>query len=807
MSAVYEIGPFRLDARVAALTYDGKPVPLGPRAVAVLTALVERAREHVPKDRILEAAWPGRVVEESNLSVQISAIRRALARAPGGDRWVETLSRRGYRFVGPVTKSDGGSARRDSSTHSNLPRSLTSFVGRDRELDEVQARLTSNRLVTVSGVGGIGKTRLALEVGANARDRYPDGVWFIDLAPISDERLVIQRVASTLGIKDQPARLAHEALLQYVKDLRLLLVLDNCEHLLHACADLTQRLLQSAPHVNVLATSRERLRVEGESAYPLSTLASPAANSSLDATAALRYSSLCLFRDRAKAASPQFRIHHGNVDVIAEICRELDGIPLAIELAAARVRTLPLETMASRLRDRFRLLAGADTPVARQQTLRASIDWSVDLLDLAERTLLRRLSVFTGGWTAEAAECVTASQNLEQSEVLFVLISLVEKSLVQFDVDHGRYGLLETIRAYASDLLIASGEEKAVRARHLDFYFTLAEATDPASAAATNVWLANMDADHGNVLAAATFAAREQLQASRSLHVMSIMYRYWFHRGLLSVGYRMILDTLNREDTKRPSDDRYRALFAAGIIGRSLGPRNTEAIACVQEAMSIAQASDNEPRVGMCLSLLGNLEHARRDNGLAIEYLQRSIALGRRLQSDEILTRALNGLAEIYLADGDLERARPLLEEALSTGRRLHDPVVTALRLFNIVTVEASTSAMQRAVERLREALALVEELPSNRTTQALFDVCIGVGALAGTWSFAAKMYGRAAAQLECAGSCRDPADEAFLSPLITRTRSELGDDVFATAASAGRALSYEAAIAEVRAWLAGFPQ
>ena len=472
MSAVYELGPFRLYPEAGVLTCEGAVVPLGPRAIAVLTVLVDDAEAYVAKERILEAAWPGVVVEESNLAVQISAIRRALASDPGRECWVETLSRRGYRFVGPVSKRTGKPRpAAPSGVRSRPPRTLTSFVGREHELEEIPRLLSRSRLVTIVGVGGIGKTRLATQLAARMACEYPDGVCFVDFAALVDERLVPEAVASSLGVNEVPGEHIRETLLRYVDSRALLLVFDNCEHILPSCAVFTKELLNASDRASVLATSREGLNITGEVKFGLSSLAIPEAHQLQHMSTLLDYPAVRLFCDRAIAAQPRFQLTEQNAAAVVDICRRLDGIPLAIELAAARTKSLLPEKIAERLHDCFRLLQSGDTTAPKRlQTLRASIDWSYALLTQAEHAVLRRLAVFPGTWTLEAAEAVVADAEVERGDVLVIIGSLVEKSLVQFEDGVGRYRLLETIRLYAFEYLVGVGEEFGTRLRHVDFY-------------------------------------------------------------------------------------------------------------------------------------------------------------------------------------------------------------------------------------------------------------------------------------------------------------------------------------------------
>ena len=467
MRTLYELGELRLDPEAQVLTRSGAPVTLGARAVAVLAALVGRANAYVSKAEIMEAAWSGLVVEEGNLAVQISAIRRALALV-GGEGWIETLARRGYRFVGPVVEIAGrqvGPSVPADRAHGNLPQVLTSFIGREREIAEIKRLLPATRLLTLTGAGGIGKTRLAVQAAAEVADAYRDGVRFVDLAPLTDPALVPSAVAQVLGVREAAGQPLLRTLCEHLRSKELLLILDNCEHLLGASADLADTVLRDTARVSVFATSRESLRVAAERVLPLDVLPLPDPK----ATAASIASSdaVQLFVDRARQHRPRFDLEGSRARAVAEVCVRLDGLPLALELAAARVAVLPVEEIVRLLDQRFRLLTrGGGSELPRQQTLRAMLDWSYELLDPAETELFARLSVFTGGWTVASAKFVGAGEAITQDDVVNLLIALIEKSLVVADENGDRYRMLETVREYAWEKLAANGNAEAVQDRH-----------------------------------------------------------------------------------------------------------------------------------------------------------------------------------------------------------------------------------------------------------------------------------------------------------------------------------------------------
>ncbi|HWZ71976.1 MAG TPA: winged helix-turn-helix domain-containing protein, partial [Casimicrobiaceae bacterium] len=468
----YRFGPFDLEPDKRQLLKDGATISLRPRAFDLLAALVDRAGHLVTKVELLERVWPKVVVEEAALHVQVSTLRKVL----GADA-ITTVSGRGYQFTLPVTTGNS-EANRPSRSKQNLSYQLTSFVGREQEIAQLEELVTTNRLATLTGSGGVGKTRLAIEVASRLIDAFPDGVWLVELAALSDPRLVAQAAAEALEVKEQPARPVLETLGDYLASKKLLLVLDNVEHLLDACMRLVDELLRRCRDVAVLVTSRERLGVAGEQTYRVPSLTVPGPHDNLAPDALLVYEGVRLFIDRARLLRSDFSVTAENAASLASICYRLDGIPLAIELAAPRLRSMSVEELSQRLDQRFALLTdGSRTALPRHRTLRSTIDWSYDLLREPEKLFLRRLSVFAGGWTLAAAKEVCAGEGIEHRDVLDLLTSLADKSLVVPEQEDAqtRYRLLETVRQYARDRLEDSGGSAAVRLRHRDYYLALAE--------------------------------------------------------------------------------------------------------------------------------------------------------------------------------------------------------------------------------------------------------------------------------------------------------------------------------------------
>jgi predicted ATPase/class 3 adenylate cyclase len=686
----------------------------------------------------------------------------------------------------------------------NLPQQVTSFVGREHDLAAVEHLLLSARLVTLIGAGGIGKSRLALQAAAATMDRYPDGVWLVELAPLTDARLLPQAVAQVLGAKEDAGRPVREALTRFVGERKLLLVLDNCEHLVAACAGLVEHLLRCGPQIGILATSRERLRVPAEANYPLPALSFPASDAGLAAPAALvRYEAVRLFVERANAVHPSFRLNEQNASAVIEICRHLDGIPLALELAAARVRALAVASIAARLGDRFRLLAsGNRTALPRQQTLRALIDWSHDLLAEPERALFRRLAVFAGGWTLDAAEAVGAGGEIDSADVLELLTALVEKSLVAVDADGARYRLLETMRQYAEERLGASDEAVATRTRHLQVYLALVEQARPEfDGPRQGEWLARLDAERENILAAHAWCDRAEDGGAFGMRLVYAAQPWWISHGALELGHRVIGEALARPGAQARDLLRCKALFAAGWLAYYMA-RYGEAKAWLEESLSIARETGDGVMVAMTLQPLGMASLGQGDAAAARRHLEEALALARRRGDRRQLVAALNSLAQLDRLEGDLDRAEPLYEDVLALARAIGDRESIALALLNLAMASIDRARPDRARMMLLEASAIAEEIGSKPAGQSVLEVSAGLGAVRGDWSHVALFFGAAEAQAAHSGLHRDPADEGFLAPLIAKARAALGAEAFSVAESAGGALAYEQAVGAARAWL-----
>jgi predicted ATPase/DNA-binding SARP family transcriptional activator len=653
-------------------------------------------------------------------------------------------------------------------TNTNLPVQLTSFVGRQAEMAEVRGLLQTSRLLTLSGPGGTGKTRLALEVATTLLDDYLHGVWHVELAPLADPALVPHTIAATLGVREQPRRTIQDALIDYLRTKTMLLILDNCEHLIETCAQLADIMLRAAPSLKIVVSSRESLGIAGETAYRVPSLPLPDPRQLHDLDALAQNDCVHLFMDRARASYPRFRLKQKNVLAIADICRRLDGIPLALELAAARVAVFSPEAIASRLDDRFRLLTGGSrTALERHQTLRALIDWSYDVLSDEERRVFRHLAVFAGGWTFEAAEAICS-----ELDVLGPLTLLVNKSLVMVDehAEGTRYRLPETIRQYARDTLCEAGEAEQSRDRHVAYFIRLAEAAEPKLRGAEQVaWLERVETEHDNLRTALAWSL-ESGKREGTLRLAGALAYFWELRGYWSEGPKWLNDALARSsreqsgraaagETSHPTRvemaQRAKVLYGAGRLRfaalfdpptsrtiveeslrlwRELGDTWWRAVALehlgfmlmvegdiqmarvrLEEGVSLARQVEDRWPLAMCLlRLAGSM---RTDHAAARRIREEGVAVARSVGDKSVLSQGLIGLVTDHLIEGNVTAAAPVAAEALAEARASVDRrdggarlLVAAVTMLGQRGIDISDES-ERDVTVLRQALERAQQL------------------------------------------------------------------------------------------------
>jgi predicted ATPase/class 3 adenylate cyclase len=682
----------------------------------------------------------------------------------------------------------------------NLPRQVTSFIGRDAESAQVKRLLEATQLLTLTGSGGCGKTRLALQVAADLLDRFPDGVWLVELAALTDPALVAQEVASALGLKEEAGKSLVQTLVDQLKARHLLLVLDNCEHLLSACADLADTLIHICPQITLLATSREPLSIAGETTFRIPSLSLPDRAEDSTPENLSQYEAVRLFIERASAVAPAFEVTRSNAPALAQICHRLDGIPLAIELAAARIRVLPVEQIAPRLDDRFRLLTGGSrTALPRHQTLRALIDWSYSLLTEQECLLLRRLAVFTGGWMLEAAEAICAEDGLEDWEVLDVLTSLVDKSLVVYEEQAGeaRYRLLETVRQYAQDQLAESGERTRMCVRHRDYFWRFVEQRRPRKGVylPETLWLAQLEREHDNLLAALHGCQAGEEEAEMGLRLAAAMGGFWYVRGYLSAGRAYLLAVLARDAARPPTKARFEALSWAGGIAHIQGDFVT-ARALNSEGLEVAQQLGDGPAMAEALVNLGHLDATQNDLPAARERGERSLALSREIDNKAGIAYSLHLLSVVAEYEQNYALARACCLESLMACRETEDRFLEAWLLHGLGFAAYKQGAFAESYSQLAESIRLFQKLAYAEGVARTLERFGGLALAQGQLERAARLCGAAEQERERLGAHLVLMDRKDYDQDVEAIRTALDAKTFAAAWAEGRAMALEQTVA-----------
>jgi predicted ATPase/DNA-binding CsgD family transcriptional regulator len=764
-----------------------------------------------------------------------------------------------------------------STQRRSLPSPLTDFVGREREIVALVGLLREARLVTLTGAGGIGKTRLARQVAAAVASELTDGVCWVDLAPLTDPDLICSTVAVALGIREDSARSLQEHLTAWLGPRNLVLILDNCEHLLGGCAALIETLLRAAPELRILVTSRQVIGLIGEVSWPVPPLSLPDSmpwtTDSISLTSGssptggapyecaverlLRSEAGRLFVQRARAVRPSFELTERNAATVAELCRRLDGIPLALELAAARLNALTAEQIVARLGSRFGLLTGGGvTALPRHRTLAALVDWSHDLLSPEEQILFRRLSVFAGGWTLEAVEAVCEGGASDLTEparltthnsLLDLLAGLVDKSLVLAEEQGSpgcravRYRMLETIREYSSERLAASGEVEEVEARHAAYFVDLAERAEPKlRGSERELWLERLDRDRENLRSMERRAAARG-DTETVLRLGAALWRFW-EQASAAEAREHVEAILDLAAYAPPSKSRVRALLGAGVLARRLGDYPA-ARALAEEGLEVARQLDYEWRAGVALYDLGRLACFEGRYAEARSLLEASLAIYQSLGYRPRIAATLNRLGYLAFSEGDLTRARALLEQSLAIARPAPDAILICEILFNlgltahfggdldtarqfyqecraIFTELSDRPALAKALHALGHAATMQDDLRAARMLyfdglrvarevgdrRRLALIVWAVATLAAAErdpERAVRLEAAARTAIERIGAVLPRPMKTLWDAQVTPSRRALGLRGVALAEAAGRAMTLEAVVEEELVWLA----
>jgi predicted ATPase len=718
----------------------------------------------------------------------------------------------------------------------HLPFQATPFVARKQAVDDCLGLLRTTRLLTITGVGGGGKTRLAMRLAEVLTQEFQDGVWFADLAPITDPERVSEAVATVLEVSEEPGIPAIAAIARQMAARRALIVLDGCEHLLGACGELARTLLGSTPNVKLIATSRENLGVPGESTYSVPPMSLPEAGQR-DLGVIQSSEAVQLFLGRAKAVRPDFALNEDRSRALVEICRRLDGIPLAIELAAARMRVLSVEQILARLHDRFRLLAGGHAAPARHQTLRASIEWSYDQLTADEQRLLRLASVFAGGWTLEAA--AACAEEWDEFQVLDLLTRLVEKSLViveRIDGEDTRYRCLESVRQYAFELLDKAGETQAARSHHRDWCVAFAERAGKQIRASELNWFDRVEAEIDNLRGALEWCREDPEGAEPALRIAASLGWFWAIRGYNREGRQWIAEILART-VFPPSADLATVLLAAGNMAYRQDDLDT-ARGYYQQSLDVRRAIGDEAAIAGLLGSLGNVAQSLGEWHEARALFEQALEISRKNGHKVWQGTSLICLGNVTRYLGDFETARVHLEEGLALARQTHNVVTEAIALQGLGDLNLQTGDNDAAVSYFEDSIAHQEKLGDRHSnagsrlglavavgrrgdharSRSLFEeslrdlldlgspmlVSMGLEELAGELLLeriagqAARLLGAASAAREAIHSPVPPSRIAEVERAVASAREAMGAEAFTAEWERGRLLSAAQAVDEV---------
>jgi predicted ATPase len=666
------------------------------------------------------------------------------------------------------------------------------------------------RLVTLTGPGGVGKTRLGLAVAAEAGSAFPDGVAFVSLASVADPALVPAALAGALGVRETADRRLVEGIVACLRGRALLVLLDNFEHLLPA-APLLADLLSACPRLTLLVTSRSLLRLRAEHHFDVAPLGLPALHGSAGLAQVIASPAVALFLQRAQAVQPSFTITTANTAAVAAICRRLDGLPLAIELAATRISLLPPAALLARLERRLGVLVGGSRDLPeRQQTMRAAIGWSYDLLHVGEQALLRRMAVFAGDCTVEAVEAVCGADLDLNGDLLKWLEALVDKSLVRRQDAGGdvRVGMLETVREFALEQLATAGEVAALERGHAEYYLALAEAAEQhVLGLGQRAWLDRLAADHDNLRSALRWSAREEDRTIIGARLAGALVGFWWIHGHCREG-RQWLETMATGDVAVPADTRAKALYGAGVLAEALGDFE-QARALYAESLSLSEALEDGMGVAKALLGVGAVAMHQGEYGRAQPLLERSMALGRELGNQALVAHALVNLGALSMSRGEIGGAEALLEESLALFRRLDDRWTSTLALNVLGTLALRRNDWARARMLFEEGLARYRDVGNTVGMATLLEglaICLVGTSLNRDLPrslvtaereplLAARLFGAGIAAREVTGSPLPPVIEPDYARAVAHIRATLGEDAYAHALADGRGMALERAV------------
>jgi predicted ATPase/DNA-binding winged helix-turn-helix (wHTH) protein len=815
---VYEFADFRLDFSEKVLLHNGKPVPLTPKVFDTLVILIENAGHLLEKDELMERLWHDRFVEESNLTFNIRMLRKALGDNALKPRFIETVQGHGYRFIAEVRSAveasesfsktapaivspDWDEKYSNGSTENlppnNLSTELSPLIGRGTELEEIKGLLEKPdiRLLTITGVGGTGKTRLAQAVARESLARFTGGVYFIDLSAIESVEFVIPIIAQTLGVREEGGKPLTERIGEYLRERKVLIVLDNFEQIREAASQVGE-LVSYSRNLKILLTSRVRLFLTFEYEFPLQPLAVPD-DVALSPDKLGKYPSVALFAARARAVKPFFELAEENAASIAEICLRLDGLPLAIELAAVRVKLFAPQAILTRLSSSLKLLTGgAHLSPPRQRTMRGTIAWSYDLLGEEEKKMFNRLAVFTGGFTLDAAEAVAHVEDDFSIDLLDLAASLADQSLLsQRELPNGepRFRMLTVVREYALEALEAGGEADRIKRRHARFYASLAEAAEPKLLAANGArWMEIIEEEHDNLRSAIEWSLDNDLQTA--LRIVGALRNFWFVRGHLSEGVKWIKHALDKKGADADPKLRAKAAYSMGNLSRLQGELET-AKPYLEEGLRLAREAGDNSLFSLSLWALGMLRIECGDLKGAKAFIEESLSIARSMNDRPHISLRLTGLGEIARTQGDYEAARKFYEEALILAREESSKYYIAIHTSNLAYTTCLLGDYPSAIVYTLECLEVTEDLGDKRNMGITLSICAALAVVGGKMEKAARLWGAAQGVFDAIAFKLVKVDQEFNERYTSEARAAIGDEAFEATFEKGRSMPLKEAM------------
>lgn len=749
--------------------------------------------------RLLATAHGGQILLTlASYELVRDALPQGVALVDLGAHQLKDLSRpeQVFQLLHPSLRAEYPPIRSLSSHPNNLPLQLTSFIGRDEEMRRVLKGIEGARLVTLTGSGGSGKTRLGLQVAAESLEQYPDGAWLVELASTPEPAMVTRAVADVLNVAEVSVQDLDRVVADHIGTKTMLLVLDNCEHVIEACAKFADTVLRSCPNLQVLATSREALGISGESIYRVPPLSLPDLKVQHTTDTLSHFEAARLFIDRALQSESTFTITNESAPALASLCCRLDGIPLAIELAAARVRSLSIEQIDARLDQRFRLLTGGSrTALPRQQTLRSLIDWSYDLLQPLEKRVFERLSVFSGGWTLDASEIVCSDEGGDGWEVSDTVLALVDKSLVVVQEHRGRsgYGLLESVREYAKERLKESGEATRYQERHLAHFARMAaEALPHLRGPQQKEWLQRLEGEIDNFRAALSFGVATKL----GLSIAADLWWFWYLRGQFTEGRAWLASTLD-QNPQAASEYRAKALNGAGVLAEQQADFE-EALEHHQKSLEINRSRGDRWHEAVSLNNMGNTYGCQGDFETAGELWESALAIWRELESQGSLedrrglAATLDNLGNVASAQGRLLDARELYKEGLALRQQEGSIAIAAYSMLNLSDISFDLGEIESARAYLREGLEIVAAIRDEFAIGFFF---MGLAQMADP-TRAAMLLGRFERIREDLGTPIFKDDRERYDGILSNAKLSLADDAaFDEAWALGRSMPLDEAL------------